>query len=407
MKMNDPVYMNNAEVNVLVLSLSPDFVEKVRSALATEKTVRVGSSEGGITSIASLLADHLPDVLVVHDLGHEEGSFEIISHFVLRYPGVGVVLACPDKDPDMMVQALRSGVKEFLFEPFQTAEIRAVVHRLGAARRQQSLPSGARGEIMAFLPCKGGSGATFLATNLAHVLAGEAHKKVFFLDLNLQFGDAHLFLMDHVPVTTLAEVCASANRLDGSFLDSAAAKLPSGLRLLAAPKNPEDADKVKAEHIERILAIARLLYDFVVVDVGRSLDAVALKALDMADHIYPVLQLNLPYLRDAKRIKDLFRSLGYSENKIRWVVNRLGGREEIGLGDAKRVLDEAYWSVPNDHKHVISSVNQGVPVVQLSRHSPVSKSLLGLAHELVPKEKAKGGFISRWLHLSHEANESK
>lgn len=397
--------MNNAEIKVLVLSLSPDFVGIVRSALATEKNVHVGASEGGITSIANLLAEHLPDVLVVHDLGHEAGSFEIISHFVLRYPGVGVVLACPDKDPDMMVQALRSGVKEFLFEPFQAAEIRAVVQSLGAVHRQ--FPSGARGEIMAFLPCKGGSGATFLATNLAHVLAAELQKKVFFLDLNLQFGDAHLFLMDHVPVTTLAEVCASADRLDGSFLDSAAAKLPSGLRLLAAPKNPEDADKVKAEHIEKILAIARLLYDFVVVDVGRSLDSVALKALDMADHIYPVLQLNLPYLRDARRIKDLFHSLGYRESKVRWVVNRLGGHEEIGLGDAKRVLDEAYWSVPNDHKHVISSVNQGIPVVQLSRHSPVSKSLLEWAHELVPKEKAKGGFISRWLHLSHEAEELK
>lgn len=405
MKLNDPDAMSNAEIKVLVLSMSPDFVGMLRSALVTEKNVHVGASEGGVASIANLLAEHLPDVLVVHDMVHEAGSFEIISHFVLRYPGVGVVLACRDKDPDKMVQALRSGVKEFLFEPFQAAEIRAVVQRLGTAHRP--LPSGARGEIMAFLPCKGGSGATFLATNLAHVLAAELQKKVFFLDLNLQFGDAHLFLMDHVPVTTLAEVCASADRLDGSFLDSAAAKLPSGLRLLAAPKNPEDADKIQAEHIEKILAIARLLYDFVVVDIGRSLDAVALKALDMADHIYPVLQLNLPYLRDAKRIKDLFQSLGYRESKVRWVVNRLGGNEEIGLGDAKRVFDTAYWSVPNDHKHVISSVNQGVPIVQLSRHSPVSKSLLGWAHELAPKEKAKEGILSRWLHLSHEAGGSK
>ena len=287
MKLNDPVYMSNTEVKVLVLSLSPDFVTTVRGALATEEKLHVASAAGGLASIASLKAELLPDVLVVHDVEHEEGSFELVSQFVRRYPGVGMVLACPNKDPDMMVQALRSGVKEFLFEPFQAAEIRAVVQRQGALRRQQSLPPGARGEVMVFLPCKGGSGATFLATNLAHALAAEAHKKVFFLDLNLQFGDAHLFLMDHVPVTTLAEVCASANRLDGSFLDSAAAKLPSGLRMLAAPKNPEDADKVKAEHVEKILAIARQLYDFVVVDVGRSLDAVALKALDMADHIYP------------------------------------------------------------------------------------------------------------------------
>lgn len=400
MKQNEPDYMSSADVNVLVLSLSQDFVAMVRRALAEDATVRVGVSEGGVSSIADLQLDRLPDVLMVHDLRREAGGGDAIAQFVLRHPGVGVVLASPDKDPDMMVQALRSGVKEFLFDPFQESEVREVVLRLATARGHGN-PPGARGEIMAFLPCKGGSGATFLATNLAHVLAAELHKKVFFIDLNLQFGDAHLFLMDHVPVTTLAEVCVNANRLDASFLDSAAAKLPSGMRLLASPKNPEDADNVKAQHVEKILSIAQSYYDFVVVDIGRSLDAVALKALDIADHIYPVLQLNLPYLRDAKRIKDVFRSLGYSENKVRWVVNRLGGHEEIGLGDAKRILDEAYWSVPNDHKHVIASVNQGVPVVQISRNAPVSKSLLGWAHALVPQEKKRGGLLSRWLHLSH------
>ena len=39
-----------------------------------------------------------------------------------------------------------------------------------------------KGKILAFISCKGGSGATFLAANLAYVLATQTNKKVALLD---------------------------------------------------------------------------------------------------------------------------------------------------------------------------------------------------------------------------------
>lgn len=123
-------------------------------------------------------------------------------------------------------------------------------------------------------------------------------------------------------------------------------------------------------------------------DVGRTWDAVSLKALDLADHIYPVLQLSLPYVRDARRIQELFRSLGYQESmdysksKIRWVVNRAGGAGDLPVADVKRVLGTPFWTVPNDHKHVGDAVNQGVPVTESAPHSPSAKSLVEWAEKL-------------------------
>jgi pilus assembly protein CpaE len=243
------------------------------------------------------------------------------------------------------------------------------------------------------MACKGGSGATFLATNLAHVLAEAKHKNVLLLDLNLQFGDAYLFVMDQVPAVTLSDVCSAFNRLDSSFLDSATAKLASGLHVLAAPATPEEGDLVKAEHVEGIIRLARSMYDFVVVDVGRSFDAVSLKALDMADQIYPVLELDLPYVRHAKRMQKVFQNLGYAAEKVRWVINRYGGKEDIALADASRLLSEAFWTVPNDHRTVVTSVNQGIPVTTMNRHSPVAKSLLQWATRLVPDQPKRGGWL--------------
>ena len=44
-------------------------------------------------------------------------------------------------------------------------------------------------------------------------------------------------------------------------------------------------------------------FDVVVIDAGRSLTSVTLQALDLADRIYAVLQLTLPYVRDGKRLR--------------------------------------------------------------------------------------------------------
>ncbi len=389
-----------ATIRVLILG-APPFVQAAQRVLSARAgSLRIEAREGGIAALGGLAAPDVPDVIVLQDGSREPGRLASITQFTRRYPQAAIMLVCPTKDPDIMMQALHSGVKEFLFEPLQEAELTAAVKRLGAICLAARLPAAARGEVMAFLPCKGGSGSTFLATNIAHALASERHKKVLLIDMNLQFGDAYLFLMDSVPPSTLTDVCAAFSRLDGSFLESACAKLPSGLDLLAAPKKPEDAELVKPEHIEAIVALARMRYDFVVLDISRTIDAVALKALDLADHIYPVYQMILPHVRNAARMKETFRVLDYTEAKVRWIVNRYGSKGEIGLGDAQRLLPEAFWTVPNDHKHVTRSVNQGIPVSKLAPHSPSAKSLIGWAAQLSPEEARRKGGLFRWFRRS-------
>ena len=48
-----------------------------------------------------------------------------------------------------------------------------------------------------------------------------------------------------------------------------------------------------------LLNVAVNHYDFVILDSGRVLDAVTIKALDRANYVFPVMQLTLPFVRDA------------------------------------------------------------------------------------------------------------
>jgi len=247
------------------------------------------------------------------------------------------------------------------------------------------------------MACKGGSGASFLAANFAHALSTRDGRTVALLDLDLQFGDTLLMLGDHRAGSDVAEVAHNIARLDAELLRSAMVATSTTLSVLAAPQELSQALEVKASHVEAIVRQARQMFDFVVIDVGRSIDGVSLKALDMATRIFPVVQLSLPQVRDARRLQTLFRSLDYSLDKIHWIVNRHQKTADITLESFEHSLGLKNAAlIPNHFNLVNASVNQGVPIEKLSRKSPVALALRALAKAVAPPID-DGRHESRWL----------
>jgi pilus assembly protein CpaE len=194
---------------------------------------------------------------------------------------------------------------------------------------------------------------------------------------------------------TLSDVCSQIARIDGPFLDSCLVHVARGFGVLAAADDPATAKEAKPEHIDTILRLARQHYDYILLDVGRQIDAVSLRALDNTDTIYPVLQLALPDIRDARRLLDIFRSLGYASDNIRLIVNRYEKGGKLRLQDLHSALGaEVVHTIPNDYVAVTDSVNQGVPVLQLARGSAAARSLAELVELLTARRipESKGLF---------------
>lgn len=250
------------------------------------------------------------------------------------------------------------------------------------------------GQVVAFMPSKGGSGATFLATNIGHQLS--MRRSVLLIDLNLQFGDALSYVSDLRPTSTLADVARDIGRLDASLLAASTVKVAPGFSILAAPEDLSRALEVKAEHIDAILQVAAAQYDFVLFDLGLRIDPLAIRVLDRADRIFPVLQPSLPHIRNVTRLMQVFKSLGYASGKVELLVNRSAGGTEIGLSDMRRSLGGATLvSVPDGGKDVDASINRGVPLAEMSRGSALCKRLVEIAHTLSPRQKEAPGLIGR------------
>lgn len=386
-------------MKIKVLHQDPVRYEFIRRAVADkDKNADISGGAFAIEDLPAFINGTPPDTLIIDAATH--AALDAVEALNLRSPGVETLLISDDATAEFLMHAMRVGVREVIPTAASPDVLQAAMTRLKHKRSKADAGLVDESKVFAFLSCKGGSGATFLATNFAYTAASQFGRRVALIDLNLQFGDAAIFVSESRPPSNLAELSQQIHRLDASLLAASMLEAAPNFFVLAAPEDPAHASDVKRQHIEAIIRLARRHYDFVVLDVSRSLDAVSLQALDMADTIFPVLQLTLPFVRDGKRLLSVFRSLDYPRSKIQLVVNRHEKGGELSLQDLERAFDEKVSHVvPNSYAAAAAAVNLGVPIVKANPGNPISKLLVEMVRGFAPVQTPapNGGWLSRLL----------
>ena len=349
--------------------------------------------DGGKSRMRAVAEQEQPDLMLVDGMCCDPNELVQVEYVTMHHPKIAVILLCATQTPEFLINSMRVGVREVLPSPVTADALEAAVSRIAA--KLTGIHGKSTGKILAFIACKGGSGATFLATNLGYQLAET--RSVLLIDLNLQFGDALCFVHEGTPASTLADVAHDISRLDASFLAGSTVKITPNYSILAAPEDLSKAMEIKPEHIDAILSLAVTQYDFVLLDISRTLDTLAIKALDRAYRIFPVLQADcLPSLRNATKLVAVFKSLGYPADKIELIVNRFEKGGDIGLDDIQRTLGTANLrTVPNSYKEVNASINHGDALAEVNRSNAVTKNLAEFALSLNPKLEDSRSLLGR------------
>jgi pilus assembly protein CpaE len=378
-------------MKISIISPNPHHLAALGSTLQVQgHTVSV--SEGGKSRMVDVAKLEEPQLMLVDGLCCDPAELVHVEHVTTGHPGTAVVLLCSTHTPDFLLHAMRAGVREVLPSPPSADALASAVQRV-----EMRIPSPAtnRGKVMAFIPCKGGSGATFLATNLGWQLAKS--RSILLIDLNLQFGDALSFVHDGKPSSTIADVAREINRLDASFLAASTVKVAPNFSILAAPEDLAQAMEVRPDHVDAILNVAVTQYDFVVLDLGPNLDPIAIKALDRAQRIFLVMQAELPSVRNATRMLEVFKSLGYAVDKAEVILNRYDKASEIGLEQIRKSLGQIrFFSVPSSYKEVSAAINHGEALAKSAKTNTVVRQLAEMAAALVPRqEDSSRGLLDR------------
>jgi pilus assembly protein CpaE len=380
-------------MKISVISPSPSHLQEVGRVLEA-KGHSASLFEGGKSRMREIADREQPDLMLVDGMCCDTAELAQVEYVTTHYPSLAVILLCSTHTPEFLINSMRAGVREVLPSPATPPALEAAVGRVAA--KLLGAPTRKTGKILAFMPCKGGAGATFLATNLGWELA--ELKSVLLIDLNLQFGDALAFVHDGKATSTLADVAKNISRLDASLLAASTVKVAPNYSILAAPEDLAHAMEVKPEHIDAIIGLAVAHYDFVILDVPRSLDTVAIKALDRAWRIFPVLQSGLPDLRNAGKLLEAFKSLGYAADKTELILNRFDKSGDIGIDQVQRSLGNVHLNtVPNSYREVNASINHGDPLMRTARGNIVARHLADFAETLSPRpeETRSSGLLGR------------
>ncbi|MEI5996892.1 AAA family ATPase [Paraburkholderia bengalensis] len=378
-------------IDILIISSDP------AHAGAIAQIVEAGDSHHRVRTSTARLSDLCTnqealdgvDLLMFDGARLTQEDFDALSAIATKHADLTCMLLTPSPSAELLIRAMRAGVRDVQPWPADPHDLRHAVERIA----MKSNGTRRDGRVISFISCKGGSGTSFLAANLAFA-ASTAGKRALLIDLNQQFGEAAFLVSEVTPPATLADVSAQIERLDPAFLDACLTHISDGFDVLAGAPDPAKAKEIKPEHLQRILNLVRHRYDLVIFDIGQSISNVSIAALDQSDCIFPVLQLSLPYLRGGRRLLDIFRSLGYRGDKVRVLVNRYEKKGPVGLPELEKALGLRVATViPEDGASVSASINQGVPILRLARSSGVAKGLCELVRSLSPQPESGRGSI--------------
>lgn len=363
----------------VILSSAFDILAEVGQVLNQKAQVRVLSVK---TETADLVAEVVrlrPSAAIVSFGPTADEELAVIKRLAIECPQTMIIGAARDVSPDMILSSWHAGAHEFLRLPIIASEFEAILDTLAGFAAKQAQTLRRHGRVIAVFSNKGGCGTSFIASNLAVALRAPTA----LVDLDLQGGNVGFFFQIE-PKFSITDLIENRTRMDDELLAKFLAPYSPNLALLPAPNDVDAAVDVKAEHVLEALELLRERYEYVVIDLAHTFDAITLAALDQADEILLVLTLDVMTVRSALRALSVFDRLDYPIQKVRAVVNRWT-KNDLDLG--RRQVEQLFGNrlihlVPNDYRATVNSINLGQPLVESRPTSPISVEVRRLAASL-------------------------
>jgi len=442
-----PAWNNGPRIRLMIVDDVPDTTENVKRLLYFERDIQViATATSGREAIAKAV-HFVPDIILM-DINMPDMDGLHAAQAILQQVPTRVVMMSVQAEPEYLQRALLVGARGYLTKPFSSDQL---VDTLRSAAQVQVQPpvgqdmgpghangngkrhgpaypmpapaypsngaappygspvpaSRTRQHVIAVFSGKGGVGRSVIALNLAMMLRQLTQERVALVDANLQAGDVHVLL--NMNTSASIDDLREAVSLDAEIIHHSMAVHESGLMVLRAPLHPESAERFTEDEMKRIMVDLRENFDYLVVDMSTSYSDANVMILDMADQIVLVTTLELTSLNKVTRFFEVAGKLGYPEEKIVLVCNRVQSYYGIKPQQLESQLRHKVAALfPEENQLMVNAVNRGIPFVLFQKNHSATKQFAALAKHLVqraneeaqalaagPAKKGKRGLFKR------------
>lgn len=317
-------------------------------------------------------------------------------------PAMTLLLAFNRRPDAALRDIVRTGAVDLVQMPVDDSVLRESLERvLELARKQHVAPvvqtvsaNGAvnghsrQGVVFTMSSATGGCGKTFLATNLAYLLSHYTGKRACIVDLDLQFGEVSTALRLR-PKYTIYDALQRDNTDESDLREHIEEYMVShetGVAVLAAPKDPSEADRIDPPDVSRVISALRNRFDYVVVDTPAALTEVVLAAFDLSDTLFSMATLDLPSVRNMGVFLNTLERLKIPADNVRLIMNKAESDVGIDVEQVRKLFPQGFKAVLPYAKEVSRSINLGMPVLAASPTAPISRLILEGFKELLPED---------------------
>ena len=358
------------------LELEPEEVGWVQSATAAEELLI-----GAYSSVDVLVLS--PEVKEADALG--------LAEFVGRTsPGTAIVLVRDHTWNGLLPAAMRAGIRDVVDMTQGTDELREAVERaiawaanLRSATVAATTEGGGRaqrGHIMSVFSSKGGSGKTFLTTNLATAIAQVTGADTAVVDLDVDMGDVFTYF-GREPSASINDLMELGEGADHDKIREVGVEVAPHTWAFGAPPDPA-AEAPAGEAVGKFLRSIRNEFPFVIVDASVDYSDSALVCFDLSDMICLVTALDVVGVKHLSKALDTLLTIGLPRDRFRVVLNRADSKVGLDASDVERVMKIQVDAMIPSSRAVPTSLNKGRPVVLDEPNSEVSQAIHQLAVRL-------------------------
>lgn len=355
-------------IRVIVVNCDEDYTADLRVHLLKIDGVKIIAEVDEPALFPSALQQFPAELVVVNLDSDPETLIPLTEKVHQDYPDLCLFAISESNNPNLILNSMRAGFREFLLRPVDDAQLGDAIERLV----KTAVSHGPTGELICLFGPNGGSGASTVATNFACELTQLTERGVVLVDLDFAFGHAAMML-DLTVQFSIADLCQTLESIDPAMVQKALIEHDCGVKVLARPQHFVQSEQISAANTANTLNMLCEMFDYVVCDGPMRYDGTNASILDLADVAIMVANLVVPSIRNADRILQELKNQGYNLERLKLVINRDNSETNmLSIDDVEQCLSRPIdFVIPDDPKAIATAINMGQPLLSCA---PKSKS---------------------------------